>query len=355
LTKIISKPINIFALEKKRLLKFLCIVLFFSCIDKIYSQNEIHYSQFYNATLNLNPGLTGIFNGDKRISGNYRSQWRSVPVNFYTISANYDQKIYSQKNDKIFFGAGGNFNFDQAGDGKFGLLNLNLLGSFTYMVNEHFFLTPGIGIGFGQRSINSKNLNFADQWDGQQVIFNPSTGEKVDVGKMSFVYPETSAGLNIRLQNSSRTKIDAGAGFCHLNAPRIRFYDGYESKLPITMSVYGLGSLYIAQPFDLILNAAYRKSDEYNETLLGAGLKVYLSSRRGKEFAIVGGINFRTDDAWVPTVELHINQIRAGVSYDINNSDFQIATEKKGGLEISLQYIITEVKPLKDYRSCPVY
>ncbi|MBK6448298.1 MAG: PorP/SprF family type IX secretion system membrane protein [Saprospiraceae bacterium] len=342
-------------MEKKRLLKCIGIFLMFCYVNIGHSQNEIHYSQFYNATLNLNPGLTGIFNGDKRISGNYRSQWRSVPVDYFTVSANYDQKIYSQKNDKIFFGVGGNFNFDQAGDGKLGLLNLNLQGSFTYMVNQHFFLTPGIGVGFGQRTINSKGLNFADQWDGTQVIYNPTTGEKVDLDTKSFVYPETSAGLNIRLQNSSRTKIDVGAGFCHLNSPRMRFYSGYDSKLPVTMSVYGLGSLYLAQPFDLLLNAAYRKSDEYNETLLGAGLKVYLSSRRGKEFAIVGGVNFRTDDAWIPTVELHINQIRAGISYDINNSDFKIATEKKGGLEVSLQYIITEVKPLKDYRSCPVY
>jgi hypothetical protein len=121
------------------------------------------------------------------------------------------------------------------------------------------------------------------------------------------------------------------------------------------MSFYGLGSIYIAQPFDLILNAAYRKSDTYNETLLGAALKVYLSTKRGKEFAVVGGINLRTKDAWVPTIELHVNQWRAGISYDINNSPFEIATEKKGGLEVSLQYIITEVKPLRDYRSCPVY
>jgi len=355
LTKIISKPINTFALEKKRLLRILCIFIFLSYFNLGHSQNEIHYSQFYNATLNLNPGLTGIFNGDKRISGNYKSQWRAVPVNYFTITGNYDQKIYSQKNDKIFFGAGANFNFDQAGDGKFGLLNLNFLGSFTYMVNQHFFLTPGIGIGFGQRSINSAGLNFGDQWRGDYIDRNPTSGEKVDLDRMSFFYPDASAGLNIRLQNSTRTKIDVGAGFCHINAPRIHFYDGSDSKLPITMSLYGLGSLYLAQPFDLILNAAYRKSDEYHETLLGAGLKVYLSTRRGKEFAVVGGVNFRTDDAWVPAVEVHVNQLRVGVSYDINNSDFKIATEKRGGLEISAQYIITEVKPLKDYRSCPVY
>ncbi|MCB0604244.1 MAG: PorP/SprF family type IX secretion system membrane protein [Saprospiraceae bacterium] len=342
-------------MERKRLLRYLSVIILLSCLTKGYSQNEIHYSQFNNATLNLNPALTGIFNGDKRISGNYKSQWRAVPVDYFTISGNYDQKIYSQKNDKIFFGAGANFNFDQAGDGKFGLLNLNLLGSFTYMVNKHFFVTPGIGLGFGQRSINSAGLSFGDQWRGDYFDSNPPSGEKIDLDKMSFFYPDASAGLNLRLQNSSRTKIDAGAGFCHLNAPKIQFYDGSDSKLPITMSLYGLGSLYIAQPFDLILNAAYRKSDSYDETLLGAGLKVYLSTRRGKEFAIVGGVNYRSDDAWVPTLEVHVNQFRVGASYDINNSPFQIATEKRGGLEVSVQYIITEVKPLKDYRSCPVY
>lgn len=342
-------------MEKLRLLKVLSVIFFSALALTISAQNEIHYSQFYNATLNLNPGLTGIFNGDKRISGNYRSQWRTVPVPFTTISANYDQKIYSEKNNKIFYGVGGNLNYDQAGDGKFAMINLNLLGSFTYMVTPKFFITPGIGVGFGQRSINSKNLHFGDQFNGDIVIYNPTTGEKVDLNTMSFFYPEIGAGLNLRLQQSSRTRVDAGVGFNHLNGPRMHFYDGDDSKLPVSMALYGLGSIRIAQPFDLLLNAAYRQSDEYDETLLGAGIKVYLSSKRGKEFAVVGGVNYRTDDAWVPTVELHINQIRAGVSYDINNSPFQIATEKRGGLEVSLQYIITEVKPLQDYRSCPVY
>ncbi|MBK7739051.1 MAG: PorP/SprF family type IX secretion system membrane protein [Saprospiraceae bacterium] len=342
-------------MEQKCLPKLFGFILFLSIYTLGFSQNEIHYSQFYNSTLNLNPALTGIFNGDKRISANYKSQWRSVPVNYFTLSGNYDQKIYSNKNEKIFFGAGANFNFDQAGDGKFGLLNLNFLGSFTYMINRHFFVTPGLGIGFGQRSINSAGLNFGDQWRGDYFDKNPTSGAKVDLDKMSFLYPETSLGLNIRLQNSARTKLDLGGGFCHLNSPKIQFYDGSDSKLPVTMSFYGLGSIYIAQPFDLILNAAYRKSDTYNETLLGAALKVYLSTKRGKEFAVVGGINLRTKDAWVPTIELHVNQWRAGISYDINNSPFEIATEKKGGLEVSLQYIITEVKPLRDYRSCPVY
>ncbi len=51
---------------------------------------------------------------------------------------------------------------------------------------------------------------------------------------------------------------------------------------------------------------------------------------------------------------IRIGSIAASILL-VNNSPFEIATEKKGGLEVSLQYIITEVKPLRDYRSCPVY
>nr|MBP6456087.1 type IX secretion system membrane protein PorP/SprF [Chitinophagaceae bacterium] len=41
----------------------------------------LHFSQFYNAPILLNPANTGIIaNGNWRAGGNYRTQWFTIPV-----------------------------------------------------------------------------------------------------------------------------------------------------------------------------------------------------------------------------------------------------------------------------------
>ena len=60
------------------------------------NSQDLHYSQFYNAHVNINPALTGIFNGDVRVAGNYRSQWKAVPVPYMTFTGAGDFKIYKE-------------------------------------------------------------------------------------------------------------------------------------------------------------------------------------------------------------------------------------------------------------------
>jgi hypothetical protein len=44
------------------------------------SAQDIHFSQFFEAPLLRNPSLAGIFTGDLRVQGVYRTQWGSVTV-----------------------------------------------------------------------------------------------------------------------------------------------------------------------------------------------------------------------------------------------------------------------------------
>ncbi|HXP51312.1 MAG TPA: type IX secretion system membrane protein PorP/SprF, partial [Bacteroidia bacterium] len=39
---------------------------------------DVHFSQFYESPLTLNPALCGVFNGQIFAEVNYRSQWTSV-------------------------------------------------------------------------------------------------------------------------------------------------------------------------------------------------------------------------------------------------------------------------------------
>ena len=223
-------------------------------ISPLVAQNEIHYSMFYNAPLTLSPGLTSVFNGDNRFIGNYRSQWRKVPVPYTTVSLSYDQKIYPKRKSAFFYGAGANLNYDFAGDGKFTTINLNLLGSFTWIAKDWLLITPGVNIGVGQRSLQSAGLNFNDQWNGDEVVLNPSTGEKIDLGSRSFWYPDFGGGLNFRFQKNMRTRVDLGGSINHLNKPRMNFYDGDKTTLPNSYAVYIMPSIQLANPLDIMVN-----------------------------------------------------------------------------------------------------
>ena len=77
---------------------------------------DIHFSQFYLSPLNLNPAMTGVMNCNIRLVANYRNQWASVLRSnaFRTYSVSYDQRIPVGRND--FFGIGGTFWGDRAGE-----------------------------------------------------------------------------------------------------------------------------------------------------------------------------------------------------------------------------------------------
>ena len=58
------------------------------------------------------------------------------------------------------------------------------------------------------------------------------------------------------------------------------------------------------------------------------------NNRASFEFGMLGRVN----DAIIPYVGITWNKIKLGASYDINLSEFNTATQYKGGTEISLSY-----------------
>src|SRR5688572_14176389 len=72
---------------------------------------DIHFTQFYASPLTLNPALTGKMNGDYRIAGIYRSQWRSITSDpsftpFATPAASFDIPFAFGRKKNNAIGAG---------------------------------------------------------------------------------------------------------------------------------------------------------------------------------------------------------------------------------------------------------
>lgn len=133
--------------------------------------SDIHFSQFYMSPLNLNPAMTGVMNCNTRMVANYRNQWASILRSnaFRTYSVSYDQRIPSGRYD--FFGVGGTFWGDRAGEanfstmtGKVSLSYSKRMGGYRKKAN---YLVVGAEGGAAQRSIDFLNLRWGTQHDGQ--------------------------------------------------------------------------------------------------------------------------------------------------------------------------------------------
>lgn len=328
---------------------------------------DIHYSQFQGAPMNLSPGLTGVFQGDTRFMGNYRSQWSNVPVDYLTFTGFTDFKFIRRSDRNGFFAAGAFINYDQAGYSRLNLVNLGLSGSYTQRISEKVFATAGLQVGVAQRSFQTEELTYDNQFDSDRQRFDPTLPSRENFDRTSNVYGDFSAGLNLRFQAKQndvlvdrldkRTKVDVGAGLFHLNRPDQSFLDDDPALLSVRISTYALGTVMVSNNFDVVFGATAQFQKPYREAVGMLGGQFHINRSLGKQLSFLSGLGYRfqsISDAVIPTIGVTYNTWKVGISYDINISEFNLATRRRGGPEISVQYLIKRVHPLPTFKICPL-
>jgi len=319
---------------------------------------DIHFSQFSNSPLNLSPGLNGVFGGDMRFIGNYRNQWRSVPVPYNTFSGTIENKFYyrKEKYDRYFTGSL-LLNYDRQGSLKLTSLQIGIPIGITIPLAPGNFLSVSATPAFGQRSFDSHNWSFDAQF--VDCLYDPGNPTREDGSLFStnLQYFDLAAGLNYHWQSQEkRSKLDIGGGMHHLNRPDHNFWTNNpddDVRLASRVALYGLGMIQLTSSFDLALQAQYQQQGGYRELLYGAGARFLLNSKPYEELALQVGAYFRQrySDAVIWHAEVYWKTWTLGFSYDINVSDFNIATNNRGGPEVSLSYRLYRFKPTK---YCPI-
>lgn len=317
---------------------------------------DLHHSQFYTSPLNLNPALTGIFNGDYRAALNLRSQWSvNDLVKYQTVAFNGDMKFAPKDPEaKGFWSAGMLFNYDQAGDSRLNLAHLGLSGSYTHALNNRNLVSLGGLIGFAQRRFRTEDLLWDNNWNGNSV--DPDRPVMEDFSNTSNGFMDLSAGVNYRWQKTTRTFLNAGIGWFHINEPDQTFFS--QSTTQVLDSRYALSllsSFQLLYNLDLLVHGLMQFQSEYEELTLGGYGRIHINQDRGKELALLVGFGGRLNDAWVPKMAIEYRNWYVGVSYDITNSPFNEARSRQGGLEVSAIYRHTTVKPLPKFKNCPIF
>jgi hypothetical protein len=196
-------------------------------------------------------------------------------------------------------------------------------------------------------------VRWGKQWDGDKYVPGSPTGED-DLDETHFMF-DLGAGLNLRLQKSARTRFDLGGGAFHLNKRNDSFYPTGDGKVPMRFALQGNGSLEVLPQLDIQANLLAHFMGPYQEIVLGGMLNIHVSTKKAREIQFGLGLGVRLKDALIPQVALSYDGWRAGFSYDVNFSAFDVATNERGGPEFSLIYIITEVRALEQSKLCKIF
>ncbi len=342
-------------------LRFFCMLVLASSVAAVQAQ-DIHFSQFGNSTLNLNPGLAGVFGGDVRYIGNYRSQWRSVPVPYVTYSGSLENKVYWAKGKYDRFLTGSLLiNYDRQGSLNLTSMSVGLPVSVTLPVFRNVFFTLGANPTFGQRAFSTNKLTFDAQW--QDCIYDPlsTTRETQLFQSDNLKYFDFSAGGNFRIQSpDKRSRLDVGIAVHHINRPNHDFWSSALTspgnvRLNQKLALHGHGLWQLSGNFDLMAQGMYLKQGGYREIVYGGGLRFHLNRQPYKELAMQLGVDYRQryQDALVPHLEVSYRTWQLGFSYDMNFlSGVELVSNGRGGPELSLIYRIYRVKPIPKFKSC---
>ncbi|MBL7806848.1 MAG: PorP/SprF family type IX secretion system membrane protein [Saprospiraceae bacterium] len=324
---------------------------------------DIHFSQFGNSPLNLSPGLAGVFGGDLRFVANYRKQWRTVPVPYSTVSGSVENKVYLKPGRyNRFVTASLLVNYDKQGELALQSLQVGIPLAITLPINRTNYLTVGATPMFGQRSFDTDEVTFSEQYiDG---MYDPSAAISEDLTVTSLKYFDFSAGANLRMQAAQkRTRFDLGFAAHHINRPAHDFWassvtDEDEVRLYHKWTVYGLGLFQLSEKFDFLAQGLYQKQGGYSEIVYGCGVRMHLREQRYKELALQIGADWRHryNNSLVPRVEVFYGTWIFGATFDWDafSRAGELISDRRGGPELSLIYRFYKIKALPKFKSCPI-
>ena len=320
----------------KYVLLLMLTTLFF--IHSGRAQNY-HFSQFNTQPVSLNPALTAAFDGVFRISATERTQWLSVTKPYQTIGASADGAVYKNNRRQELIGIGASFNCDQAGDVEYRSLQALLSLSYIKYIGRHN--RHKIGIGGYAGFINNGFNYYAARWDDQYQngSYHPElTTSDLNINARQYFF-DCGAGLFWGYSPNKHNTFQLGLGISHLNRPADDF-GTTNSRLPIRYNAHFFSRIALKREVAIEPMALASFQRKFSEVLFGTNIEYFQRKNSYQTiFSMGGGLFYRWNDAIVADLFFDWQNLRLGVSYDLNVSQFVIATHARGGLEVSLSYI----------------
>jgi type IX secretion system PorP/SprF family membrane protein len=321
------------------------------CSLNILKAQDPAFSQFFASPLTLNPALTGKFNGALRVAGNYRDQWPTINNAFVTGTVSVDAPILGNKlPDNNMWGVGLMAMTDQTAGGA---LNSNYLSLST---SYHIPLDPdgynSIGVGFqgtyASKILDGTKLHFEDQLD-EQGGWTIQSQDAIAYKTVTINYFDVNIGALYNGSTTGANNFYLGGSIYHINSPKQSFLGDDSYTLHPRYTLHGG----VAQPLGdgtsyVHFSGLYQYQAGAEEFVLGGAWSVMVNEDRDNptNFYLGSWVRFSNlTDAIIPYVGLDYGNFSLGLTYDINISSLETASEARGGVEISLIYIAQKAGP----------
>ncbi len=297
----------------------------------MFAQDQV-FSQFYNAPIQLNPGLVGL-STQPQISINYRNQWPAWPQVYATYAASYDQYFESLNS-----GFGVQALSDDAGGGIIKTQRFSGVYAYQLKLNRKLQARVGLEAGF-----------FSTQLDWDKLIFFeqlvPSGIEGLPTGGLlpsTEIRPDNLSNISLDLSMGALLygeKYYVGISLKHLNNPDNKFRpdnSGIYSGLPSRLIIHG--GMQIDLPsrnkdgFGTFIAPSVLFTRQSGLSQLNAGV-LYNQDR------IFGGVWIRhalsNIDAAIFSVGVRTEWLKLSYSFDLTLSD-AFVTRTAGSHEIGV-------------------
>lgn len=315
----------------KRIL--LPVLLFFCIYSSNLSAQDPIFSQFYANPLYLNPAFAGTMRCP-RVNLNFRNQWPGIQGTYVTYSASVDRHF-----DGIHGGVGLIATSDNAGRGVLRTTNIGGIYSYLLNVRRDFSLKFGFQATYFQKTIDWSKLTFGDMID-QRRGFVYTTNEVQRLVTKSGV--DFSAGILGYSQ-----KYFLGVAVNHLTEPD----EGLQgtSKLPRKFTAHAGAVIPLGDKGNQTFispNLLYQQQQDFRQMNMG----LYVT-----KWPFVGGLWYRTGDAFIALIGIQQHSFKIGYSYDVTISKLSNASAGSHEISFCQQFQCKPAKKKFRMVSCPSF
>jgi type IX secretion system PorP/SprF family membrane protein len=312
------------------------------------SAQDIHFSQYNAAPLQLNPAFAGLNSCDYRIGLNARTQWNTISNGntYSTLGAAADFSIGKVTKYNSFAGMGLMLSSDIAGSLGLNSNRVDVSLAYHFMIDKrgNQSLSAGLQFGVNHRGINPDKATTDAQYNPFTGKYDASLPTKENFGRANMIYLDASFGALYSINFSGqRNNIYLGIAAFHLSQPNISFAssglfnDKGSERLYIKTNIHGGGSFILGTKTWIMPNFLVQLQGPSQQYNVGALVKLRAGNNISRTF-VYAGLQYRVLDALILQARLDYKGLGIGFSYDVNISKLTSSSFSYGGPELSIVY-----------------
>ena len=309
---------------------------------------DFHLSQYDAAPINFNPAMTGLFKGNIRVHGHYRTQWSAIATKpFQTALISADMPLKGKK-----LSVGIQVADFRAGAGNYNVFAPTLAAAYDFKLdkNNNHHISFGISLGAIQKSVDMNKLSFGDQFSPYNGGgFDPGLPNNESTTVNSYFLFDSNAGMMYYYgKESARVNPFVGVSVRHLNQAKESFFS-LDNRLPMHMWFHCGVKVNINERISFLPKGIYMYQKKASEITTTVHVQYYLKK---SDAYLIFGPTYRNKDAAIVEAGLKYGKFTYLLSYDINTSSLKNVTNSRGGLELSITWINRKLDP-NPVKTCP--